>query len=232
MDSGADMLSAMESARRFNRWMADTILPFVGDDVLEAGAGIGNLTRLLCTGRRRYVVTDIDSEYVNRVADRMHGCPNVAAAVCDISHPPDWEIFREQMDTVVCLNVLEHVEDDLAGLRNIYSCLIPGGRAVLLVPQGPFAFGSFDRMLGHFRRYTKEEFETKIAAAGFSLEHIFPFNRATYPGWLLNAKLLKRRRLSRVQLACFDRAIPVLRRLDRYLPWPATSLIAICRRDR
>lgn len=232
MDSAADMLRAMESARRFNCWMADTILPFIGDEVLEVGAGIGNLTRLLCAGRSRYVITDIDGEYVNRVAALMRGCPNIAAAVCDVSQAPDWEPFRQQMDTVVCLNVLEHIEDDLAGLRNIYSCLKPGGRAALLVPQGPFAFGSFDRILGHFRRYTREEFETKMIAAGFSVERIFPFNRATYPGWLLNAKLLQRHTLSRVQLACFDRAVPFLRRLDPYLPWPATSLIAICRRVR
>ncbi|MGH9581910.1 MAG: class I SAM-dependent methyltransferase [Bryobacteraceae bacterium] len=230
IDSAADMLGAMETASRFNHWMADTILPFVGDEVLEIGAGIGNLTRLLCTGRRRYMVTDLDGEYVNRVAALMRSRPNVTTAVCDVSNTRDFEPFREQMDTVVCLNVLEHIEDDMAALRNIYSALKPGGRAILLVPRGPHAFGSFDRILGHFRRYTKAEFETKITAAGFAIERIFPFNRATYPGWLFNAKLLRRRRLSRVQLALFDRMVPVLRQLDPYLPWPATSLIAICTR--
>lgn len=232
IDSAADMLRAMESAGRFNRWMADTILPFVGGDVLEIGAGIGNLTRLLCDSCYRYIVSDLDREYVNRVASLMQSRSNIATAVCDLSKATDFEAFREQMDTVVCLNVLEHVEDDLAALRNIYSCLKPGGRAILLVPQGPFAYGSFDRILGHFRRYRRHELEAKIGAAGFSMEHTFSFNRVTYPGWLLNAKFLKRQRLSRIQLRLLDRAIPVLRRLDPYLPWPATSLIAIAVRSR
>lgn len=222
------MLCAMENASRFNQWMADAILPYVGDEVLEIGAGIGNLTRLLCAGRRRYVVTDLDREYVNQVAALMRREASVSTAICDVSNARDFESFRGRMDTVICLNVLEHVKDDLASLRNIHSCLKPGGRAILLVPQGPFAFGSFDRILGHFRRYTKPEFESKILAAGFSLERMFPFNRATYPGWLLNAKLLGRHKLSRAQLAMFDLAVPLVRRLDPYLPWPATSLIAIC----
>lgn len=225
------MLCAMENANRFNRWMADAILPYVGGDVLEIGAGIGNLTRLLCIGRRRYVVTDLDREYVNQVATLMRRQPNVSTAICDVSNARDFAPFRGRMDTVICLNVLEHVKDDLTSLRNIHSCLKPGGRAILLVPQGPFAFGSFDRILGHFRRYTREEFEQKILATGFSLERIFSFNRATYPGWLLNAKMLGRQKLSRAQLTLFDFAVPLVRRLDPYLPWPATSLIAVCSRS-
>jgi glycosyltransferase involved in cell wall biosynthesis len=230
VDAAAAMLCAMEHANHFNRWMADQILPYVGDEVLEIGAGIGNLTRLLCSRRRRYVVTDLDREYLERVERLVKYRPNVTTAVCDISNPRDFEPFREQMDTVVCLNVLEHVHDDIAGLRNINSSLKPGGRAILLVPQGPGAFGSFDKILGHFRRYTKPEFEMKIAAAGFIIERIFAFNRATYPGWILNSVLLQRRGLSRVQLALFDRSVPLVRRVDRYFPWAATSLIAVCRR--
>lgn len=229
-DPAAAMLYAMENAIRFNRWMADSILPFIGDNVLEIGAGIGNLTRLLCSGRIRYVITDLDREYLNHVSSLLRSYPNVSTAIGDVSIARDFESFHGQMDTVICLNVLEHVKDDISGLRNIHSCLRPGGRAILLVPQGPFAFGSLDRILGHFRRYTKAEFETKLSAAGFSIDCIFPFNRSTYPGWLLNAKLLKRRRLSRFQLALFDRAVPLLRHLDRYLPWPETSLIAVCSR--
>jgi 2-polyprenyl-3-methyl-5-hydroxy-6-metoxy-1,4-benzoquinol methylase len=230
VDAAASMLCAMEHASRFNRWMADRILPFIGDEVLEIGAGIGNLTRLLCSRRRRYVVTDLDREYLERVQCLVRHRPNVTTAVCDVSNSRDFEQFRDQMDTAVCLNVLEHVKDDMAGLRNIYSSLKPEGCAILLVPQGPGAFGSFDRILGHFRRYTRPEFEMKIAAAGFALERVFTFNRATYPGWILNSKLLRRKGLSRVQLVLFDRMIPLLRRLDRYLPWPATSLVAVCRR--
>jgi glycosyltransferase involved in cell wall biosynthesis len=231
-DPAVSMLCAMERAVRFNRWMAHTIAPYIHGDVLEIGAGIGNLTRLLCRYSHRYTVTDVDAEHLEHVTRMLSGQQNLSTAVCDVSNRSDFESFAKSMDTVICLNVLEHVADDVAGLQNIHSSLKPGGRAIILVPQNPSAFGSLDGILGHLRRYTKAELEDKIIRSGFFVEKIFTFNRSTYPGWLLNAKLLRRRHISRIQLALFDSMVPILRRIDSAWPWPATSLIAICGRDQ
>jgi glycosyltransferase involved in cell wall biosynthesis len=232
VDRGAGMLRAMEDARRFNRWMADTVSPFIGSRVLEIGAGIGNLTRLLSSNDRQYTVTDVDREYLRRLNGLLGHRRNVSAALCDLAKPEDFQPFRGRMDTVVCLNVLEHIEDDKTGLRNIYSALAPNGRAVILVPQGASAFGTFDEVLGHCRRYSRTELTEKMGEVGFRVEHLLEFNRATYPGWLLNGKLLRRRALSRSQLAIFDHFVPLLRRIDRFLPWPPASLIAIGVREK
>jgi len=227
VDRGAGMLRAMEGAGRFNRWMADVVSPFLGDVVLEIGAGIGNLTRLLCSGRNEYIVTDIDGEYIEHLRRLTGRRPKVFAAVCDLGNPADFLPFRDRMESVVCLNVLEHLEDDLTGLRNIYCSLTDGGRAIVLVPQGANAFGTLDRELGHVRRYSKAELERKMTAAGFRVTHMIEFNRVSYPGWILNGKILKRRSLSRIQLHALNLLIPLLRHIDRFLPWPPTSLIAI-----
>jgi SAM-dependent methyltransferase len=232
IDRGASMLRAMEDARRFNRWMADTVLPFMGDHVLEIGGGIGNLTRLLSSDEREYIVTDVDPEYLMQLDRLIRYRRSVRTAVCDLAKPEDFQLFRGRMDTVVCLNVLEHIEDDATGLRNIYSALVPGGRAVVLVPQGASAFGTFDEVLGHFRRYSSQELAQKMTEAGFRVDAILEFNRATYPGWLLNGKILRRRTLSRFQLAILDHLVPLLRRTDRFLPWPPTSLIAVGLREK
>ncbi len=232
VDHGASMLHAMEDATRFNRWMADTVSPFIGQHVLEIGAGIGNLTRLLSPATREYIVTDVDPEYLMHVNGLIRYRRNVTAALCDLSNPENFQPFRGRMDTVVCLNVLEHVEDDATGLRNIFSALVPGGRAVILVPQGAPAFGTFDQVLGHFRRYSNPELTQKMTDAGFRIDRIMEFNRATYPGWLLNGKILRRRTLSRSQLAIFDRFVPLLRRIDHFFPWPPTSLIAVGVREK
>lgn len=221
------MLRAMEDARRFNQWMADTIRPFMGDDVLEIGAGIGNLTKLLCPGRTRYVVSDIDSSYLSHLRSQLQNLPNVTTAVCDLQNSGDFEPFRGSMDTLVCLNVLEHIEDDRRGLRNIHASLKPGGRAIVLVPQGAAAFGTIDEVLGHCRRYSQAELEQKMKAAGFRIERMLKFNRVTYPGWILNGRILRRRTLSRLQLHTFDLLVPFWRRIDPFLPWPPTSLIAV-----
>ncbi len=227
MNPASRMLFQMAGARRFNRWMADVIAPFVTGDVLEAGAGIGNLTQLLYRPGHRYIAAELEPDHLNELRTRTRFLGGVEIAECDLLNAIDLARFREQMDTVVCLNVLEHIDDDSAALRNLASCLRCGGRAVILVPQGPAAYGSLDRVLGHHRRYTKRQLTGKISAAGFHLDRLIEFNRVTYPGWILNSRILKRTTLSGVQLVLLNLFVPLLRRVDKFLPWPSTSLIAV-----
>ena len=149
-------LDAFSGAPNFNRWMADTIQPYIGKHVLEIGAGMGNLTRLLLPGRRRYVATDIDREHLERLKTRLWQRPNLEIAELNAADPQCVEQFHERMDTVVCLNVLEHIEDAVGALRNIRSMLEDGGRAVILVPCGPGIYNSLDEELGHYLRYSED----------------------------------------------------------------------------
>lgn len=229
-DPGAEILDRLAQTRRFNAWMAETITPFVGRRVLEIGAGIGNLTRRLAPGREFYVASDIDDEHLARLAARVAHRPNVRVARVDLSRSEDFEPMRESVDTVVCLNVVEHVEDDLAALRNLCRALVPGGRAIVLVPEGQSIYGELDAVLGHWRRYSADELRAKMEQAGFEVERMFGFNRVTRPGWWLNGRLLKRRTFSRAQLWLFDRLVWLWRRLDGWLPWPGVSLIAVGRK--
>jgi 2-polyprenyl-3-methyl-5-hydroxy-6-metoxy-1,4-benzoquinol methylase len=231
MDVGTRMLVQMAGAYRFNQWMADTIAPFVNGAVFEAGAGIGTLTTLLFRPGGRYIAADLEPDHLHQLQTRLPRHPDLLIAECDLLKHSDLAPFSERIDTVVCLNVLEHIKDDVAVLRNLRSLLRCGGRAIILVPQGPSAYGSLDRVLRHFRRYSKSELESKIAAAGLHLERLMEFNRITYPGWFFNSRILKRRTLSGTQLRILDLLVPLSRRIDPFLPWPATSLIAVAARD-
>ena len=229
-DPGAEILDAFTATPKFNRWMADTIRPYVGREVLEIGAGMGNLTRQLARGRRRWVATDIDAEHLQRLQLRMRHYVQVETALCDLSDPAHFERLAGQLDTVVCLNVLEHIEDDLAALRNIIGALKPGGRAIILVPHGQSIFGQLDVVLGHFRRYSHEQLAGRLREAGFEVERILNFNRVSRPGWYIAGKVLKRARISRLQLRLFNSLVWLWRRVDRFIPWPPTSIIAIARK--
>jgi glycosyltransferase involved in cell wall biosynthesis len=222
-----DILDAFASAPNFNRWMADTIQPYIGKRVLEIGSGMGNLTRLLLAGRKRYVATDIDREHLERLKSRLSERPRLETAVLNAADPRGQEEFAGQMDTVVCLNVLEHIEDDLGALRNIREMLEPGGRAVVLVPEGQSIYNSLDEELGHCRRYSEDQLRQRMTEAGFDVEAILRFNRASRPGWWLNGTILKRRTISRAQLKNFDRLVWLWRRIDDSLPWRPTSIIAV-----
>jgi SAM-dependent methyltransferase len=226
-DAGPDILHSLAAAPRFNRWMADTIAPYAGRRILEIGAGIGNLTRLLAPRRAAYVASDIDGEHMARLKTRFQHRPNLRVARCDLANPADFEPLAGSVDTVVCLNVLEHVEDDRAGLRNIHRALSPGGRAIVLVPHDQRAYGTLDRALGHFRRYDHAELRARMEEAGFRVERILEFNRISRPAWRVSGQWLKRESLGYWQLKIFDRFVWLWRRIDGALPWPPTSIIAI-----
>lgn len=229
-ETGPEILDILSRAPRFNRWMADTIRPHVGSRILEIGAGIGNLTRHFAPRRELYLASDIDTEHVARLRARFAHRPCLEARRCDLAEPGDFDGIEGAADTVICLNVLEHVENDGAGLANIHRALRPGGRAVILVPEGMSVYGTLDEALGHRRRYSEPELRAKLAAAGFEIEHLLHFNRITRPGWYVNGRILRRRTFSRFQIWMFDRLVWLWRAIDPLLPWRPTSLIAIARK--
>ena len=229
-DAGPEILDVLSGAPRFNRWMADTVRPYLGPRILEIGAGIGNLSRNLAPRRQRYIATDIDEEHIARLRSRLAHRPNVTIRYCDLSDPAHFDEIESAVDSVVCLNVLEHVDDDMTSLQNIWRALAPGGRAVILVPEGMSVYGELDRVLGHFRRYSERELRAKLEQTGFTVERVIEFNRITRPGWYVNGRLLKKRTFSRFQIWVFDRLVWLWRRLDNVLPWKPTSIIAIARK--
>jgi glycosyltransferase involved in cell wall biosynthesis len=231
LDRGARILDSLARTPRFNLWMADTIRPYVGRRVLEIGAGIGNLSQFLCARKESYTATDLDEEHLARLVVRFRGRPNVHFGRCDLGDLEDFRCFEGQADTVICLNVLEHIPDDAAGLRNIRSALAPGGRALVLVPQDQSIYGTLDKVLGHYRRYSEAELRSKVEAAGLEVERMLYFNRVTRPGWYFNGRILKRTYFSRFQLWVFDRMVWLWKLLDKVLPWRSVSLIAVARKN-
>ncbi len=182
---GSHMLIELERARRFNLWMGDTLRPFIGDRVLEIGAGIGNLTNQFIP-REQYVASDINPHYLRYLQSYSFGKPYLYVLEIDASKPDNFRGLENQFDTALMINVLEHVPDEQVALRNLWDSLKPGGRAVILVPQHPALYGTLDEVLEHRERYTIQKLERSLGEAGFRVEKIFDFNRFSVPGWWLN----------------------------------------------
>ena len=223
---GSHILVSLEKAHRFNLWMGRTLSPYVGDRVLEIGAGIGTLTSQFIP-REVYLASDINPSYLSYLRGYSVGKPYLRVRHIDAGIPGDFAGLEEQFDTVLMVNVLEHVPDEQVALRNIRSSLMPGGRAVILVPQHLALYGTLDRALEHRERYTRKLLQESLERAGFQVERIFDFNRFSVPGWWLNGKVLRRKAFSRVQLKVLQMTMPVLRRIDGVLPWGGLSLIAV-----
>ena len=223
---GSHILAELERAHRFNFWMGSTLRPFIGDRVLEIGAGIGTLTNQFIP-RELYIASDINPHYLNYLQSYSFGKPYLRVLEIDAGNPKHFRGLEKQFDTALMINVLEHVPDEMTALRNLWSALEPGGRAIILVPQHPALYGTLDAAIDHQKRYTAAGLEQALTRAGFRVEKLFDFNRFSVPGWWLNGKVFRRKKFSRVQLKMVNTLVPVLRRIDRIWPWSGLSLIGI-----
>jgi SAM-dependent methyltransferase len=104
----------------------------------------------------------------------------------DLVHCP---LADNSVDVVVLLNVLEHIEDDAAALRQVQRILRPGGAVVIEVPAGPHLFDVYDRVLMHFRRYELSGLRRLIKGAGLGVAHLSHLGAFLYPGfWYVKKK--------------------------------------------
>ena len=225
---GSQILGRLNRAPRFTRWMADVIRPYVGQTVLEIGAGIGNLTAQLIP-RVLYWATDINPLYLMYLENVGRNRPYMKVGFTDAekiaTYPED-----QKFDTVICLNVVEHLADDRGAMLNIRSALASGGRAIILVPCGPGLYGTLDEVLGHERRYTRESLKELVLGANFELEQMIDFNRVGVIAWWVNGRLLRRRTFGLWQIKALNVMTPVFRAVDKVLPLPPLSLIAVIRK--
>jgi glycosyltransferase involved in cell wall biosynthesis len=223
---GSQILARLARAPRFNAWVADTIRPFCGERLLEIGSGVGNLSRKLLP-RTEYIVSDVNPLYMQTLANLAEGRPYLSTAYCDVSDLQTYPRSECGFDTVICLNVIEHVDDDRKSLSNIRSVLGNGGRAIVLVPQGEWNYGTLDEVLGHRRRYTRETLTRLALDCGMKIQHMIEFNRTGSIAWFLNGKLLKRRSFGLAQIWTLNLITPLMKAFDRFLPVPPLSLIAV-----
>ncbi len=227
----SDILEALSRSPHLNRWIADQVRPFLGHRVLEVGAGIGSMTNELLP-REEYVCSDIAPDRLDILHSRFGNRPYISVGKIDVTDPDDWGAYSERYDSVVCLNVLEHLDDRPAVLRNMASALRPRGRILVIVPQGKGLFGSFDEAVGHRLRYDTATLAREAAQAGLEVAKFWHFNKVGVLGWFLNAKILRRRRFSRVQLRTYDLMVWLCRSLDPILPWRGLSLVAVLTKPR
>jgi SAM-dependent methyltransferase len=174
--------SAMESAHAYNRWIVRAFRPYVGREVLEVGIGHGGFRALLATPG--YVGADIDAELVLHARTVV---PNVDLVVADVSASGFGEALGgRRFDTVLCVNVLEHVREQEAGLANMMAALDPGGHLLLFVPAFNALYNDLDRLAGHVRRYRNAEVRQLLVEAGAHVVTSEYFNAVGGMGWWAN----------------------------------------------
>jgi SAM-dependent methyltransferase len=230
-DVGAETLRRMAGLEAYNRWLHDRFDAYLGRRILEVGSGIGNQTRYFAD-RDRVIASDIDPYYVSLLRNTVGRRDNVRVASFHfpLTDADRQDLRQEQIDTIVCLNVLEHIEDHRSTLRDFAAVLPSGGHLVLIVPAMPALYGTLDEALSHFRRYKLEPLRELLAETGFEAETLRYMNRLAVFGWWLSSRVLKRRVLPKDQLAVFKLIMPLLRFEEKHPPSFGLSLLALARR--
>jgi SAM-dependent methyltransferase len=206
------------------------IQPFLTGDVLEVGAGIGSNTRFLERGEtRRWICLEPDPALVAELAKNLAGTGQVRSheVVCGTLE----SLAGQQFDTIIYIDVLEHIDDDSGELNRAASHLRPDGRLIVLSPAHQNLFSPFDAAIGHFRRYDRQMLE-RISPGSLQLERMRYLDCA---GLILSAanKLLLRQSMpTKAQLRFWDLwIVPISRVLDKLLLYSVgKTIIAIWRK--
>jgi len=227
---GRAFLNNMSGTPQYLSWIAGLVRPYVGDSVMEVGAGIGNITGRLMARRLRYVAAEKDPLYLHALKNRFLRTPNVEVLRFDPENPGEETGIPESFDTALCLNVLEHLDRPEVLLDRLRSLLKPGADLVVLVPQSAFLFGTIDRALGHKRRYRLVELRRLLEDHGFDVRQVHQLNKVGKPAWWFFGKVLHQRHINKLTLKLFDKTVWLWRRLEWLLPWTGLSLVVVARK--
>jgi glycosyltransferase involved in cell wall biosynthesis len=224
-------LQRMKKLHRYNQWIFSKFQPYLGRRVLETGSGIGNITKFLLD-RDLIIATDVEPKYLTLLKNTFGKYKKFMIEQLDISGTEVKRYQSYHIDSVICFNVLEHIEQDEKPLKKIFELLEPGGRLLLLVPSHPWLYGSLDEHLGHQRRYGKKELRNKLVTAGFRVILLKHFNRIGILGWFLDSRILRRKRLPPFQLRIYNLFVPLFK-LEKFFPLPfGTSLLAVAEKSK
>jgi SAM-dependent methyltransferase len=221
-------LEIMSGARNYAEWIFSKFKNFLGKRVVEIGAGIGNFTDKFLD-KELVVAVDNYKPCIEHIKNRFADNNNIIPLEASIDSASILSLSLYSPDTIVCINVLEHVENDIAALENMFSILTEGGKLILIVPAFQFMYGTIDRLVGHYRRYSKRDIETKLVTAGFYVKSISYMNCMGPFGWFLNNRILKKREESLSQVIFYDRfVVPWLRKIEQIFTPPfGLSLIVV-----
>jgi 2-polyprenyl-3-methyl-5-hydroxy-6-metoxy-1,4-benzoquinol methylase len=216
--TGLQTLERFANATHFNQWMFDTIRPYCKGHVLEVGSGIGNISRLFLEHSIPLTVTDLRAEYCQMLQQKFGHHPFLRGiASIDLAIPDFKEQYNDQLqqfDTVIALNVIEHIEDAERAINNCKQLLRPGGHLVILVPAYQSLYNLFDVELGHYVRYTAKSLTHLLKSASLDIIHRQYFNAVGIAGWMVNGRILRKRLIPRKQLQLFDKLMPVIKLID------------------
>lgn len=175
--------SAIATAHRYTGWMVSPFKPYLTGNIVEIGIGHGSYFEILAPFGKYWGV-DIDERAVQAVRNRYPGGQFARADILDTHFLG--KILPGGADSIVSINVLEHIRDDGTAVANLVGALKPGGTLMINVPALPALYNDLDRLAGHYRRYRADDFKRMLSGLPVQILRLCYFNPIGGLGWWIN----------------------------------------------
>jgi SAM-dependent methyltransferase len=224
-------LDLLTDTYNYNHWIYSMLRPFLGSHICEVGAGIGNLTRFFLSAKQLACI-EPESEFCAALNELASRHLNMRVFQKQLEDPTLRMSDILSADSVVCVNVLEHIQDHGEALRMMAAMAKPDGSILLYVPACPWAFGALDRALGHYRRYSKKGLEELAQNCGLHVLMSRYVNFIGVFGWWWYSRVLAKTEISNENARFVDRYVPYISAVERiFPPMVGQSLFAVLKKN-
>lgn len=216
-------LTLLTDATNYQKWMFNEVKPFLGTRILELGAGLGNMSTWLPHEKGLRLLTEADNELFDYLENKFKNTPNTIVKKIDLEQPFSTQVTEYNVDTIVSFNVMEHIDDHFAAFKEQIEVLkrskaTGSKRLVALMPAHAFAFGSYDRVFKHYRRYEAQDLKKIFNQIDPDLKvKTFYFNLVSLLAWIYNGRIKKETTFKASQVKFFEKLVPILAPIDSFL---------------
>lgn len=230
-------LEAMSQAPNYYKWLMSVIKPYIGDAVVEVGAGSGSFSRqILATAPKKAIFVEptknmyrLLKETVAEAKSKQTKVVTYNGYLSDLAK----QLKTDKPDTFVYINVFEHIEDDLKELKQIKELLPSGGHAIIFVPAHQALFSKFDESIGHFRRHSKKSVTKLANDAGMEIVKVRYMDMVGVVPWWLSFKMLNRTKLTPSMIRLYDTlCIPAIRAVETAVAGPFGKNVLLVARKK
>ncbi|SCL59429.1 class I SAM-dependent methyltransferase [Micromonospora peucetia] len=182
----SEVLEGLATAVNHRRWFVELALPYLGDNPIEIGSGLGDYALEWAERLPRFTATEADPDRLVLLKERLADQPRIEVRQMLLPHSE-----RGDYSAAVSYNVLEHIEDHVGALQSMRELVRPGGNIIIIVPAFQFAMGPADIATGHVRRYTKKTLGAAMTDAGLTVEKIHYANALGLIGYFMATKVFR-----------------------------------------